>query len=84
MPQLRKRTSLEIPPEISKRFVQDMRAFFAEPNAIKQDEIAARQLHALNEHRGPRDPKLRLSAHSGKVVWRCRAIALSRPATGSL
>jgi hypothetical protein len=25
-----------------------MRAFYAEPNAIKQDEIAARQLHALN------------------------------------
>jgi hypothetical protein len=62
MPQLRKRTPLEIPPEISKRFVQDMRAFFAEPNAIKQDEIAARQLHALSEHRGPRDPKLRLDA----------------------
>jgi len=27
-----------------------MRAFHAEPNAIKQDEIAARQLHALKQH----------------------------------
>jgi hypothetical protein len=59
-PPLRKRTPLEIPPEISKRFVHDMQAFFAEGNAIKQDEIAARQLHALNEHRGPRDRPLRL------------------------
>jgi hypothetical protein len=37
-----------------------MQAFFAEENAIEQDEIAARQLHALNEHRGPRDRPLRL------------------------
>jgi hypothetical protein len=61
MPPLRKRTPLEIPPEISKRFMQDMLAFFAEENAIKRDEIAARQLDALREHRRPRDPKLRLS-----------------------
>jgi len=27
-----------------------MRAFHAEPNAIKRDEIAARQLHALKQH----------------------------------
>jgi hypothetical protein len=32
---------------ISRRFVDDMRAFHAEPNAMKRDEIAARQLHAL-------------------------------------
>jgi hypothetical protein len=38
-----------------------MEALYAEPNAIKQDEIAARQLHILREHRKPRDPKLRLS-----------------------
>jgi hypothetical protein len=34
-----------------------MRAFHAEPNAIKRDEIAARQLHAL---RGRHTGKLRL------------------------
>jgi hypothetical protein len=38
-----------------------MRAFFAAPNTIKQDEIAARQLQALNEHRQPRDKPLRLA-----------------------
>ena len=27
-----------------------MRAYHAEPNAIKADEIAARQLHALKQH----------------------------------
>jgi len=27
-----------------------MRAFHAEQNAIKRDEIAARQLHALKQH----------------------------------
>jgi hypothetical protein len=38
-----------------------MRAFFAAPNTLKQDEIAARQLQALNEHRRPRDKPLRLA-----------------------
>jgi hypothetical protein len=30
--------------------VKDMRTFFAEPNAMKRDEIAAPQLHALKQH----------------------------------
>jgi hypothetical protein len=38
-----------------------MRAFFAEENQIKRDEVAAPQLHALKEHQGPREKKLRLS-----------------------
>jgi len=38
-----------------------MRAFFATPNTLKQDEIAARQLQALNEFRRPRDKPLRLA-----------------------
>ena len=38
---------IELPPAVARRFVEDMRAFHAEPNAIKRDEIAARQLHAL-------------------------------------
>ena len=53
--------NMNLPPDIARRFVEDMEAFYAEPNAIKQDEIAARQLHILREHRKPRDPKLRLS-----------------------
>jgi hypothetical protein len=38
-----------------------MKAFLAEENRYKQDEIALRQLHALKEHQGPRDKKLGLS-----------------------
>jgi len=52
---------IELPPRVAKAFVNDMRAFLATPNTLKQDEIAARQLQALNEHRRPRDKKLRLA-----------------------
>ncbi len=38
-----------------------MRAFHRERNPIKHDEIAARQLHALQGYRRPREVKLRLS-----------------------
>jgi hypothetical protein len=37
-----------------------MKAFFAEEDRYKQDEIAVRQLRALRDHQGPRDKKLRL------------------------
>jgi hypothetical protein len=57
--------SIELPPRVAQAFVRDMRAFFAAPNMLKQDEIAARQLarqlQALNEHRRPRDKPLRLA-----------------------
>jgi hypothetical protein len=38
------------PPAVTRAFVKDMRAFLAEKDAIKRDEIAARQLHALKQH----------------------------------
>jgi hypothetical protein len=42
---------LELPPEVAKAFVRDMRAFFAAGGTgVKADGIAARQLHALKEH----------------------------------
>jgi hypothetical protein len=41
---------IELPAAVARRFVEDMRAFHAEPNAIKHDEIAARQPHALKQH----------------------------------
>ena len=41
---------IELPPALARRFVDEMRAFHAEQNGIKQDEIAARQLHALKQH----------------------------------
>ena len=37
-----------------------MRAYFAETNAIKRDEIAGRQMHALREHQGPREKPVRI------------------------
>jgi hypothetical protein len=37
------RKPIELPPAIARAFVNDMRAFLAEKNAIKRDEIAARQ-----------------------------------------
>jgi hypothetical protein len=37
-----------------------MKAFFAERNQIKADEIAIRQLVALNEYLGRRDKPLRV------------------------
>jgi hypothetical protein len=44
------RKPLEIPPEIARRFFEDLRAFHREKNPIKADEIAGRQLHALRQH----------------------------------
>jgi len=41
---------LELPLDVARRFVEDMRAFHAEKNGVKADSIAARQLHALKEH----------------------------------
>ena len=38
------------PPAVARRFVEDLRAFRAAPNAIRHDEIAACQLHALKQH----------------------------------
>ena len=37
---------MELPPRVAQAFVKDMRAFFAAPNMLEQDEIAARQLWA--------------------------------------
>jgi hypothetical protein len=35
------RKRLEVPPDVAKAFLTDMRAYHTEPNAIKRDEIAA-------------------------------------------
>jgi hypothetical protein len=62
--------SLKLPIAVAKAFARDMRAYFAERNELKRDEIAARQLHALNEFRRPRDKKLRL-ADVKRCFWKC-------------
>jgi hypothetical protein len=46
------RKPLELPPAVARSFVKDMRAFFAEKNAIKRDEIAARGLPMNGPKRG--------------------------------
>jgi hypothetical protein len=56
-----KRAPSELPPEVARRFFEDLRAYHRESNPIKADEIAARQLHALRQYQRPREKKLRLS-----------------------
>jgi hypothetical protein len=42
---------IELPPEVARDFVRDMRAFFAAGGTgAKADGIAAMQLHALKQH----------------------------------
>jgi hypothetical protein len=56
---------LDLPPVVARAFVKDMKAYFAEGDVTKRDAIAVRQLHALKEHQGPREKKLRLSDIKG-------------------
>ncbi len=51
---------IELPPNVARAFVRDMKAYFAETNLIKRDEIAIRQLVALNEYLGRRERPLRV------------------------
>jgi hypothetical protein len=53
--------SIELPLEVALAFSRDMRAFFRAESQLKQDEIASRQLHALQAFQGPRDKRLRLA-----------------------
>ncbi len=42
---------IELPSEVARAFVRDMRAFFAAGGTgVKADRIAAMQLHALKQH----------------------------------
>jgi hypothetical protein len=51
------REQLEIPPAAAKAFVRDVPAFFKEGSQLKRDEIAGRQLHALQAFQRPRENK---------------------------
>jgi hypothetical protein len=44
------RKPIELPPEVAKSFVADMRAFHAAKDSLKKDEIAAKQLWLLKQH----------------------------------
>ncbi len=61
------RKPLDLPPAVAKAFVKDMRAFFKEENAVKRDEIALRQLHALRAFERPRE---KLSLLDIKAMFR--------------
>jgi hypothetical protein len=43
------RKPIELPPAVARRFVEDIRAFFAEPNPIKRDEMAGRPISREKE-----------------------------------
>jgi hypothetical protein len=55
------RKPIDLPPDVARAFVEDMRAFFAEKSTIKADEIAIRQLLVLNEYLGRRERPLRVT-----------------------
>jgi hypothetical protein len=46
--------------QVAKAFIKDMRAFHAEPNAIKRDEIAGRQMDALRQFQRPHENPVRI------------------------
>ena len=54
------RKPIELPPAIARSFAKDMRLYHATKDAIKRDEIGARQAWLLCEHLGPREKQLRL------------------------
>src|ERR1700751_3826888 len=51
---------IELPPKVAKIFVKYMRAYYAEPGAIKRDKIAGDTAFLLKPYLPPRDRKLRL------------------------
>jgi hypothetical protein len=63
------RKSIELPPEVAKAFVKDMRAYFAEPNTIKRDEIAGRR---------KRGADVRPDFNWNRADGRGRALAIAR------
>jgi hypothetical protein len=52
---------IELPPQVAKAFVRDMRAFFEAKDQLEQDEIAARRLHSLQTFQRPQEKNLRLA-----------------------
>jgi hypothetical protein len=55
------RKQLELPPAVAREFVKDMRAYFAEKDGVKRDEIAARRAWLLGQHLGQREKELRVT-----------------------
>jgi hypothetical protein len=51
---------IEIPPEVARRFAEDMCAYFAETNPVKRAQMAARQMSVLSQYQGPREKPIRI------------------------
>jgi hypothetical protein len=49
----------DLPMQIAKAFLKDMRAYHVEHDAIERAEIVQRRLDALQRFQGPRDKPLR-------------------------
>jgi hypothetical protein len=47
-------------PVVARTFVKHMRAYFAEKNAIKRDQIAGHAAFLLEPYQSPRERRLRL------------------------
>jgi hypothetical protein len=54
------RKQLEVPPAVARDFVKIMRAYFAEQNLIKRDQIAGDAVFLLEHHLPPNKRRLRL------------------------
>jgi hypothetical protein len=54
------RKPIELPPEVAKAFVRDMRAFHAEKSPLKRAEIASRQIHVLRQYQGKSERPIKL------------------------
>ena len=46
----RPRKKRDLPPDVARAFIKDMRAYFKEKHPIRRDEIARRQLAALRDY----------------------------------
>jgi len=55
------REPIDLPPAVARCFLEDMHAFYAEANQIKRDEIAGRQMSALQKYQAPRERLIRIS-----------------------
>ena len=51
----------DLPPKVTRGFVDAMKDYFAEESPTKRDAIAAHQLSILGQYQNPREEPLRLS-----------------------
>lgn len=52
---------IELPPDVARAFIRDMRAYFVEKSPLKRDEIASRQIHVLRQFQEKHERPLKLN-----------------------